>query len=155
MQIIKADAIHLNTVYDIVQTTIDKIYPHYYPEGAVKFFKEHHCKKNIITDISNGYVYILVTESSVAAGTVTVKNNELNRLFVSPEFQGKGFGKALLNFAEDKIFTSYDEIIISASLPSKNIYINRNYIETSYNQIATDCGDYLCYDEMRKYKKDN
>ena len=61
-----------------------------------------------------------------------------------------GFGTALLNFAENRIFESYQKIIISASLPAKQIYLKRGYTEISYNTIKTENGDYLCYDEMKK-----
>lgn len=157
MAILKADKNHINIIKDITHNTIKAVYPRYYPAGAVDFFIQHHKTENIISDIESGFVYILVDNNSAAVGTVTVKDNEINRLFVLPEYQGKGFGSALLDFAEEKVFENHDEIVISASLPAKSIYLRRNYKETSYHRIAADNGDFLCYDEMKKNrkKKDN
>ena len=84
-------------------------------------------------------------------GTVTVKNNEICRLFVYPDFQHKGYGKCLLDFAENEIFKKFDEIVLDASLPAKTIYQHRGYVESEYHQINVNNGDYLCYDVMKKH----
>ena len=155
MHILLAETYHFETVKNITETTINAVYPLYYPKGAVDFFLSYHNTDNIKNDINSKYVYILFDDSDNKVGTVTVKNNEIGRLFVLPEFQGKGYGKMLLDFAEEIIFTNYEKIIISASLPAKAIYLKRGYTEKSYHTILTDNGDYLCYDEMIKPKRDN
>jgi len=150
MIICKADIKHIDIIEKITIKTIKQIYPKYYPAGAVDFFINHHKTENIKKDILSDCVYILINDDSDTVGTVTINKNEINRLFVLPEFQGMGFGTALLNFAENLIFESYQKIIISASLPAKQIYLKRGYTEISYNTIKTENGDYLCYDEMKK-----
>lgn len=149
MQIVKAGTRDLETVRDITQFTIDEIYPHYYPRGAVEFFKAHHSDSHIMEDIENGRVFLLY-EDGCAAGTVTVKDNEICRLFVLPAYQHKGFGRVLMDFAEGEIIKHCDEIELDASLPAKRIYLQRGYTEISTHRIPTDHGDYLCYDRMRK-----
>ncbi len=156
MIICKADKKHIEIVEKITLRTIKEVYPHYYPEGAVDYFINHHKTENIMKDIISGYVYILINDKSETVGTVTIVRNEINRLFVLPEYQGMGFGKTLLDFAEKTIFELYDKIIISSSLPAKPVYLKRGYTETSYNIIKTSNDDFLCYDEMKKTrKKDN
>ena len=145
MEIKKAAINDFETVKRITTTTIKEIYPKYYPNGAVSFFLMHHNDNNILNDIENGYVYIL---SDI--GTVTIKENHINRLFVIPRHQGKGYGKQLMDFAENAILSQYSEIITDASLPAKGMYKKRGYIELNYNTIETENGDYLCYDEMKK-----
>ena len=88
-------------VKKITQETIDKIYPYYYPFGAVNFFKKHHSDDNIGADIDNGNVYLLFDKDNPIA-TVTVIDNHILRLFVLDEHQHKGYGKMLLDFAEKK-----------------------------------------------------
>lgn len=127
------------------------VYPHYYPAGAVDFFCHHHSIENIIKDIENGCVWLLMDSSGKYAGTVTVNNNEINRLFVLPEFQGKGFGSRLIDFSEELISCCYDSIELSASLSAKQIYLKHGYKEISYNIIDTENGDKLCYDYMVKH----
>lgn len=140
----------LDIVENIVRTTIIGIYPHYYPEGAVRFFLEHHNRENIGNDIADKTVYLCTDSTGNAAGTVTIKKNEVCRLFVLPEFQGRGYGGELLRFAEKKISRHYSEIVLDASLPAKAIYMKKGYTETAYHIIETDNGDFLCYDLMKK-----
>ena len=152
MIICKADKKHIKIVTDITHNTIETVYPHYYSAGAVDFFLKHHNKDEIMNDIISGYVYLLISDNSDTVGTVTIKGNEINRLFVLPCYQRMGFGRSLLDFAEKIIFENFDKIIISASLPAKSMYLKRGYTETSFNTIAVENGDFLCYDEMKKYK---
>ena len=150
MNIRKAERKDLATVKEIVQTTIREVYPKYYPAGAVEFFSEHHSDEKIMRDIDAGIVYLLVTDDGVPAGTVTLTDNEIDRLFVLPVFQGKGYGRALLDLAEKEISRSYDVIILHASLPAKSIYLKRGFHEVNYIKIDTGRGDFLCADVMEK-----
>ena len=93
MNIRQATESDFESVKKITQETIHEVYPKYYPAGAVKFFSEHHADEKIIRDITAGIVYVVVTDDGVPAGTVTLTENEVDRLFVLPEFQGKGYGK--------------------------------------------------------------
>ena len=102
MKIEKASEKELRIVSKITQETISAVYSQYYPVGAVDFFKNHHNEKHIAEDISNGIVYLLYDEENTV-GTVTLRENEICRLFVLPEFQHKGYGRFLLDFAEKEI----------------------------------------------------
>lgn len=145
----KAATTDFDTVKHITQTTIRAVYPKYYPEGAVEFFCQHHSDEHILADLEAGKVYLLEIEGRFA-GTVTIDENHINRLFVLPECQHNGFGRMLMDFTEEKIFKQYDRIELDASLPAKKIYLRRGYKETEYNVIETANGDKLCYDVMVK-----
>ena len=138
-----------DAVKHITQTTIRAVYPKYYPEGAVDFFSQHHSDGRILADLEAGKVYILETDGRLA-GTVTIDTNHINRLFVLPDCQRKGFGRMLMDFAEEKILAQYGKIELDASFPAKQIYLKRGYKETEYNIIETGNGDKLCYDVMVK-----
>lgn len=150
MSIRSAKITDTDIVKEITHTTIRAVYPHYYPSGAVEFFLEHHSEDRIIDDVKNGCVYLCCNASGDVVGTVTVRKNEILRLFVLPKFQGHGHGKELLDLAENVISKSYDEIVIDASFAAKAIYLKRGYKEVSYNTIKTAGGDHLCYDVMKK-----
>ena len=107
----------------------------------------------VIALLTAGIVYLVVDDSCVPAGTVTLTDNEVDRLFVLPEFQGRGYGRALLDFAEERISEKYDVIILHASLPAKNIYLKRGFREVDYLKIDTGYGDFLCADVMEKKAK--
>ncbi len=152
MNIKKAELLDAETILKISELTISEIYPCYYPMGAVDFFLKHHSKDNIVNDIKNNAVYFCIDDNSCVVGTVTIKNNEICRLFVLPQYQGKGYGRELLNFSENKILKLYSEIYLDASLPAKSIYIKRGYKGIDYKSIKTENGDFLCYDIMVKQK---
>ena len=149
MDIVLAKPTDFETVKTIIQTTIRTVYPHYYPVGAVDFFCEYHSDEKIKKDIEEGNVYLL-NDDGKTVGTVTINDNEINRLFVMPAEQHKGYGRALMDFAEAKILESFDDIELSASFPAKHIYLKRGYKETEYHVIDTANGDHLCFDYMKK-----
>ena len=114
------------------------------------FFLGHHNEDNILSDIEMNRVFLYFDAAQNAIGTVTIKKNEICRLFVLPSRQGMGFGTELLNFAEKIISFQYSKIVLDASLPAKQIYLKRGYKETEFNIIATRDNDFLCYDVMEK-----
>ena len=154
MKIVNAEIKDFETVKDITHSTINAVYPKYYPVGAVEFFLKHHIDENIKADIACGRTFLCVDDNGCAVGTVSVKDNDIGRLFVLPGYQGQGCGRLLLDFAEDMISKDHDEIVLDASLAAKAIYLKRGYREFQYRVIKTDNGDFLCYDIMRKKVKD-
>ena len=140
----------LQVVKYITIETINQIYPHYYPKGAVEFFVKYHNDTSILSDIEAGKVFLCVNEEGQPVGTVSLKDNDICRLFVLPEYQGKGYGRKLLDFAENEIAKKYEEIMIDASLPAKRIYLKRGYREKESHIINANYGDFLCYDVMVK-----
>ena len=97
MSIKQAFLSDLSIVKKITEVTIAEIYPRYYPKGAVDFFLAHHSEKNIRQDIKKDLVFLYFDISEKPVGTVTIRNNEICRLFVLPSYQGKGYGKAALS----------------------------------------------------------
>ena len=150
MKIQKAAEKDLETVKRITHDTIKLVYPHYYPTGAVEFFLKHHSEEYIMHDIKSGTVYLLKDEDGETAGTVTVSENSITRLFVLPNYQGRGCGSELIRFAEELIAEKYTDIVIDASFSAKSIYLRKGYKFVEYNMIETDNGDFLCYDVMKK-----
>ena len=144
-----AKAEDLETVLQITRDTISKVYPKYYSKGVVDFFLEHHKQDHISEDIANERVW-LMEDGGCFVGTVTIKENEVNRLFVLPEYQSRGFGSQLMDFAEEKITENYSQIHLDSSLAAKAMYLKRGYKETETCQIETNNGDILVYDEMEK-----
>ena len=150
MQIRMANSDDLAAVTEITQETILAVYPHYYPKGAVDFFLAHHHADGIRKDIAENHVFLCISDQNEAVGTVTVKQNEIARLFVLPIHQGHGYGRALLDFAEEQIAKSYDIAVLDVSFPAKNIYLKRGYRGEAFEAIPTENGDFLCHDTMQK-----
>lgn len=150
MSIRQAVLTDLSIIKNISEITISEIYPHYYPKGAVDFFLEHYSEENILDDIKKKRVFLCLDTLQNTIGTITVKDNEICRLFVLPIYQGKGFGTEMLDFAERIISEQYHKVVLDVSLPAKKIYLKRGYKEIKFNIITTRDNDYLCYDVMEK-----
>ena len=99
MNIRIAEEKDFNAVKKIVRETIMEIYPMYYPQGAVLFFAEHHSDENIMRDIRAGIVYLLISDEGIPAGTITLTNNEIDRIFVLPSYQHRCYGRTLIDMA--------------------------------------------------------
>lgn len=153
MKIVTARKEDLGLIRKISHETIKSVYPAYYPAGAVAFFLAHHSEEHIAADIADGKVWILYDEGN-PVGTITISGSNINRLFVLPEYQHRGYGKAMLDYAETKILESQNCVLVDASLPAKQIYLRRGYKEIEYDIIKTDNGDFLCFDIMRLGKND-
>lgn len=139
----------LEHILKITGDTISGIYSHYYAGGVVDFFLKLHSRENILSDIEKGMVWLL-EENGCPIGTVTIKGNAVNRLFVLPDYQSHGYGSRLMDFAEDKIAEQYSHVHIDSSLPAKEMYLKRGYKEKKTSKIQADNGDILIYDEMEK-----
>lgn len=150
MSIRKAALSDFDIVKMIAETTISEIYPHYYPKGAVEYFLLHHSEQNIVSDIERNRVFICLDPEQKVVGTVTVRDNEICRLFVLPECQGQGYGTEMLDYAEKLISVHYPEAILAASWPAKSLYEKRGYIENGFYMIPAAYNDFLCYDDMVK-----
>lgn len=145
----QANSSDLRTVFDIVQTTVAEIYPHYYPEGAVRFFQEHHSLEHIAKDLAGDTVYLLY-DRDVPAATMTINGSEINRLFVLPQMQGRGYGTELMDFAEAQIAAYSPEAVLCSSFAAQELYMKRGYIIDRFWKIPCEYGDFLCYYTMKK-----
>ena len=149
MNIRKASADDIKIVYNIVHETIDTIYPHYYPDGAVSFMKHYHRTEIIQKEIMEENVYLL-KDCGTFAATGTVEKNGIKRLFVLPKYQGKGYGTQMMDFLEKLVSKKYASAIIDSSLPAYNMYLKRGYYSLHYQTVMLNNNDVLCYHEMEK-----
>lgn len=139
-------------IYGIVQDTIKRVYPKYYLPEIVDMFCEFHNKENIGEDIENGNVYVLL-ENSKIIGTGTIKENHITRVYVSPDFQGKGFGTFIMNQLEEEIGKRYDKAEIDASLPACKLYYNRGFKTIDHGIWECADGVIQVYEIMEKQLK--
>jgi len=138
-----------NTVRRIVETTINRIYPLYYPNDVVRFFLDHHAPESILADINAGCVYIFDADS-VVIGTGTIHGREIARVFVLPEYQGRGYGSAIMKTLEEMVFRTHQIVRLDSSLPAFDMYLKRGYKARSWHTIVTPGGQVLCYHQMEK-----
>lgn len=149
MVLVKAENEHKALVVQMVEETIQAVYPHYYPRGAVDYFLQCHSEKQIQRAIEKEQVFLLFVKGE-PVGTGSVCGQEIGCFFILPRFQGSGYGTYLLNALEDRILGWKQKAELSASLPAYDWYLKRGYEPISYHKILTKNGDYLCYYQMQK-----
>jgi len=150
VEIKEYDSVYFEDVYDVVHTTIEKIYTKYYPRSAVDFYHNYHSKENMEKNISNEHILVLI-ENNKIFGTGAVSGNEIKRFFILPEYQGNGYGRILFEKLENNINDKiHEKYFLYASLASVNFYLKNNYKYKSFNKYELPDGKYLCYFEMEK-----
>lgn len=136
-------------IYEIVQTTVKKIYPKYYLPEIVDMFCTYHSQENIKEDIAQENTYVLL-ENNTIIGTGTMRENHITRVYVLPEFQGNGFGTFIMNQLEVMIAKQYDKAEIDASLPACRLYYNLGYTTTDHGIWECANGVIQVYEIMEK-----
>ena len=136
-------------ICEIAQDTIRKVYPKYYLPEIVDMFCELHNEDNIGADIKNESVYVIL-ENNKIIGTGTIKENHITRVYVLPEFQGKGFGTFIMKKLEEKIGKQYDKAELDASLPACKLYYNLGYKTIDHGILECAGGVILVYEIMEK-----
>ncbi len=141
---------YFKEVFDVVHSTIEDVYPLYYPREAVDFFHGHHSFENMRKDIPAGKTIILIKNGKIVS-TGSVVKNEIKRFFVLPVEQSLGFGKTMLIELEKIVSgNGYSEAILDASLSSFNFYRHFSFELINYKIDTLPGGSKLCYFEMRK-----
>ena len=136
-------------ICEIVQDTIRKVYPKYYLPEIVDMFCELHNEDNIGVDIKNENVYVIL-ENNKIIGTGTITENHITRVYVLPEFQGKGFGTFIMKKLEEEIGKQYDKAELDTSLPACKLYYNLGYKTIDHGILECAGGVILVYEIMEK-----
>lgn len=152
MEYKKATLQESESIYEMVQTTIKTVYPKYYPKEVVDFFCEHHSPENILRDIENGVVGVLIDNDRMV-GTGCYQDNHITRVYVLPEFQGRGYGTFIMEQLEDIIAVEYDTVFLDASLSACRLYEKRGYQTIRHDRWNVENGVVLVYEIMEKRLK--
>ena len=140
---------NLEQVYELVQETIRKVYPKYYLPEIVDMFREYHSREHVLQDITARNTYILWVGDTIV-GTGTIQENHITRVYVSPRFQGKGYGTYIMKQLEERIRKNYDTIDIDASLPACRLYQRLGYATVDYGIWECKNGVIQVYEIMKK-----
>lgn len=149
MEYICAGLEDIDEIYELVQDTIQSIYPKYYPKEVVDFFCAHHSRDNILKDIESGVVGIMMDNEKMV-GTGCYQENHITRVYVLPEFQGRGYGSYIMQQLEDTIAVEYDKVYLDASLPASHLYEKRGYQTIHHDKWNVENGVVLVYEIMEK-----
>ena len=145
----KAVAREAQIVCNIVQGTQTEIYPHFYTQAVVDFFGRLHSIDNIEKDIKDGRIDILSVDGKII-GTGSRTDNHITRVYVLPEYEGKGYGSVIMEYLENDIFSEYEECVLDASLPATMFYEHRGYRTVEHKKHDIGEGEVMIYEIMRK-----
>ena len=149
MEYIKAGKEYAERIFGVVQDSIKTVYPKYYPSAVVDMFCELHSLQNITADIINGDVWMLIDGNTVI-GTGCFKDCHVTRVYVSPEYQGRGYGSIIMRNLEKQIAKKYAFAELDASLPACVMYERRGYKTVKHESITVNDGAVIVYEIMRK-----
>lgn len=139
----------LEAIYTVVQFTIKKVYPKYYPEEVVDFFCRHHNLRAITEDVKNGNVSVLIVDGKII-GTGSFVGNHITRVYVLPEYQGRGYGTYIMKQIEGEIAKKYDKAVLDASLPAVRLYEKLGYKTVKHEKYPVEKDAVLVYEVMEK-----
>ncbi len=88
----------LEELLGFVRLAMERSYGAAYSAAAMAMFREYHSDETVMADVAAGGV-LVAREGGRIIGTVTVTGGEIGRMFVSPEHQGMGIGRALMERA--------------------------------------------------------
>jgi len=134
----------------IVCTTIKKSYLKFYSPEAIEYFLDLHAKENMKKDIPKGCTLMLELDGEVI-GAGSIVENEIKRVFVLPEYQGKGYGEKIMMEIEGvAINQGIRKVKLCASLPSKDFYLALGYKIVRFTNFLVNNNKRLEYYDMEK-----
>ena len=111
----------------LICETIDTSYAPVYPPKALDFFKTFHAEEIILERAQRGTVLVAEADGDLIA-TGSLLDGEIFAVFVHPDRQGAGLGKALMERLEAAARAAgVTESVLSVSLPSKRFYEGLGY----------------------------
>lgn len=117
----------LVSVRRLIHQTIDICYSGVYPPRAVQSFREFHSEETIMERYRKGEILIVEQHGDVIA-TGAIVGSDIFGVFVHPEFQHRGYGRALMQELENRAKTrGCTELELSVSLPSRGFYERLGY----------------------------
>ena len=149
MNYVKASDKDAKTIFEIVQSSVKNVYPKYYPQEVVNFFCELHSLEHISKDINDDLAGVLVV-NGICVGTGCYRENHITRVYVKPEYQGKGYGTFIMDYLEEVISKKYTKAILDASLPASQLYEKRGYFTTEHRRCTVENNVVLVYEIMDK-----
>lgn len=152
MEYITATSDMADAIHNVLYTTIQTIYPNYYPEEVVDFFCKHHSKEHILTGIASGNMGVLMLRTMIA-GTGCFDKNHITGVYVLPSYQNQVCGSHIMDCLEAEIAKKYATAILDTSLSAACFYGHRGYKTVGHGICELENEVKLVYEIMEKALK--
>lgn len=140
----------LSLVKTLVDRTIDVTYLPVFPEEAIRGYKAHHSREQILADASNGYTVVL-EDGEAIIGTGTLLDRNIRRVFIDPAYQRKGLGRQVMHELEDRALANRaSEVDLQTTVVSKEFYHSLGYTPVQEDHILVGNGQELAIYTMSK-----
>lgn len=149
MKYVTATEAHADDIHRVLQTTIQSVYPKYYPAEVADFFCNLHSSDHVREGIASGNMGILIEDGKVI-GTGCFDGNHITRVYVLPTFQGKGCGSMIIDHLENLISKDHETVVLDASLPAASLYEHRGYRTTGHGTIDLENDVKLVFEKMER-----
>ena len=140
----------VKSITELVHFCIDQTLAKDYDEEAIVFWKNHHSEKAITEQMADSYVVVMEIDGKLV-GTGALAQEEVFRLFVSPDIKGHRLGATLLDFLE-KTASMNDMTVIELECPigAKSYFEQQGYQTEAVEAVEMDSGPDLEYFVMSK-----
>lgn len=139
----------VDAIQHVLHTTIQTIYPKYYPNEVVDFFCQHHSREHILDGIASGNMGVL-TDGDVVVGTGCFDGNHITGVYVLPCYQKRGCGSQIMDYLEAEIGKRHKVSVLDASLPAVCLYEHRGYKTVGHGIYELENDVKLVYEIMEK-----
>ena len=86
----------------------------------------------------------------IVQGTKREIYPHFTRVYVLPEYEGKGYGSIIMDHLEAEIFMEYEDCDLDASLPAAMFYEHRGYRTVEHKKHDIGDGEVMVYEIMNK-----
>jgi GNAT superfamily N-acetyltransferase len=140
----------IDELYQFIVATIHTSYTGYYPKEAIAHFIDYANTADILQDAASNYVIVIKDKNSIVA-TGSLVYSHIKRVFVKPEYQGKGLGKLIMADLESKAKANNLKLVeLHSSLVAKRFYDSLNYKLLKIGKVKVDNGELLYFQRMAK-----
>lgn len=152
MKYITAVSDMADAVYNVLHTTIQTVYPKYYPKEVAEFFCRHHNKEHILEGIASGNMGVLLKDDLII-GTGCFAGNHITGVYILPSYHRQGCGSQIMDCLESEIRKKYETAILDASLPAVHFYEHGGYKTVGHGVYELENDTKLVYEIMEKKLK--
>ena len=141
---------YTNLLYELIRSTIRKIYSSEYNEEVLNYFLSYNTPDNILNDFKEGYTALYFLDNKLAGSGCLVERN-IRRLFVLPEYQRIGVGTEIMKHLEQKAITNNQKFLELYSMTlSVDFYRKTGYTDLGICNYGIDITNSANYIRMAK-----
>jgi GNAT superfamily N-acetyltransferase len=107
-----------------------------YPKKIIEYqLTEHYTPEWIKNTLKDKYFIIAKVDNHIV-GTGALKENEIRSMFVDPDYQHQGIGKAIIkNLEERALQQGYEGILLESSITGIEFYKKLDYVVKTNKEV--------------------